>query len=125
MRGERGNGLDGSWDEFRRRLLHLWPPAFHLPCAHSLLGNEEGPEAYELQICVKDYCFAREDRVLGLAVMPLRDVAAKGSCAYWCPFHMDETGMTVFRILSQRSNDEVAREFVKLKSESRSMEEGS
>ena len=96
-------------------------------CAFSNLGNENDPYAYELQFCVKDYCFAREDRLIGIALMQLRDIIEQGSCACWVALgprvHLDDTGFTVLRILSQRTNDEVAKEFVKFKSECRHLED--
>ena len=88
-----------------------------------MIGNEDEPSSFEVHIAVKDYCFAREDRLVGVAIMQLKDILEQGSCACWLPLgrrvHMDETGWTVLRILSQRTTDEVAKEFVKIKSDVR------
>ncbi|XP_034946374.1 uncharacterized protein unc-13 isoform X3 [Chelonus insularis] len=91
---------------------------------HFIIGNEpQQLDFYELHLCVKDYCFAREDRLVGVAVLQLKDIAEEGSCPFWLSLgkriQMDETGWTILRILSQRNNDDVAKEFVKLKSDIR------
>lgn len=41
---------------------------------YSMIGNEEQLDFFELHICVKDYCFAREDRLVGVAVLQLKDI---------------------------------------------------
>ncbi|KAI5651586.1 hypothetical protein NE865_00830 [Phthorimaea operculella] len=100
-----------------------WSPKFN-ETFHFMVSATEQLELFELHVCVRDYCFAREDRLVGVAVMRLADIAEQGSCACWLPLgtrvKMDETGWTILRILSQRHSDEVAKEFVKLKSEMRS-----
>ncbi|XP_045460242.1 protein unc-13 homolog C isoform X3 [Harmonia axyridis] len=99
-----------------------WSPRYN-ETFHFMIGNEETLDYYELHICVKDYYLLREDRLVGVAVMQLKDIVDKGTRACWLMLgkriQMDETGWTILRILSQRTNDEVAKEFVKLKSDIR------
>nr|XP_002124363.1 protein unc-13 homolog B-like [Ciona intestinalis] len=105
---------------------NAWSPKYNESFSYSI-GNVEKISAYELHLCVKDYCFARDDRVIGVAVMQLRNISQQGSCACWCSLgkniHLNQTGWTVLRILSQRAGDEIAKEFVQLKSSTRSLEE--
>ena len=39
-----------------------------------MIGNEESLDSYELHICVRDYCFARDDRLVGVAIIQLKDI---------------------------------------------------
>lgn len=39
-----------------------------------MFSNEETLDYFELHICVKDYCFARDDRLVGVAVIQIKDI---------------------------------------------------
>ncbi|VDP70047.1 unnamed protein product [Echinostoma caproni] len=113
---------------------NVWSPKFNETFVF-LLGAGSDPESYELHLCAKDYCFGRADRLIGLTVLQLPGSrsggagAGSGACACLCSLgkrlHLDDTGWTILRILSQRPQDEIAREFVRLKSEVRSPNEAS
>uniref|UniRef100_A0A5S6Q862 Phorbol ester/diacylglycerol-binding protein unc-13 n=1 Tax=Trichuris muris TaxID=70415 RepID=A0A5S6Q862_TRIMR len=99
-----------------------WAPKFN-ETFYFILGNEDDLEHYELIFQAKDYCFAREDRLIGVGVLQLRNFVEHDSCACWVQLgrrqQIDETGLILLRILSQRQYDEVAKQFVKLKTEAR------
>ena len=40
----------------------------------SMIGTDNHLSSYELHIGVKDYCFGRENRLIGVSVIQLRDI---------------------------------------------------
>ena len=96
-------------------------------CLSSILGNEDEPDAYELHMSVKDYCIGRRDPLVGMAVLQLKDIIDQSTFSGWCALtkrlQLNDTGWTILRILAQRNTDEVAREFVKMKSDTREVEQ--
>lgn len=70
----------------------------------SFLGNEGEPEHCELMFQVKDYCFAREDRIVGVGLLQLSNIVEQESCACWVQlgrrFHIDETGLILLRCVT-------------------------
>uniref|UniRef100_A0A915IIL0 Uncharacterized protein n=1 Tax=Romanomermis culicivorax TaxID=13658 RepID=A0A915IIL0_ROMCU len=93
------------------------------------IGNDDELHNYEIMFRLKDYCFAREDKLVGLGLMQIKNFVDQGSCACWVPLirrlNVNETGQILLRILSQRQHDELAKEFVRLKSEFRPSDEES
>ena len=76
---------------------------------------------------MKDSSLIRRNQMIGTTVIQLKDIVELKSYAFWVPLeraiYMDDTGWTILQILSQRTNDELARDFVMLKFERR--DEGS
>jgi protein unc-13 len=79
---------------------------------------------------VRDYCFIGENKMVGVGVLQLRDIVESSQNSYcdWIRlgkrFNIDETGLILLRILSQRQQDEVAKEYVNLKGNARFEVEG-
>ena len=112
--------LRGQWLTMLNMLTMLTMYWYFDIVFFSQLGNEDNNlSCYELQISAKDYCFGRKNQLIGVAVLPIRDINNTGSFASWFALgrslFITENGWAILRILSQRSNDELARDFVMLK----------
>lgn len=64
--------LVGKFQTYIKRVIFSY-----INFSYSVIGNEEPLDCYELHIAVKDYCFARDDRLVGMTVIPLRNFIEK------------------------------------------------
>jgi protein unc-13 len=91
---------------------------------HFNLGGEA--ESYELHLVVKDRCYTRSDRVVGVAVLQLRELIEMGSRWLHLPLGravlISEMGRAIVGILYGRSQDEIVKDFVHIKYTTRAPE---
>ena len=84
---------------------------------YSNLGGEA--EKYELHLVVKDRCYTRSDRVVGVGVLQLRELIEMGSRWMHLPLGhsvvISEMGRAIVGILYGRSQDEIVKDFVHIK----------
>ena len=71
-----------------------------------MIGNEDGLSVYELHIAVKDHCFGfgREDRLVGVTVMQLKDIENQVST---------ESGFRIIKITQFRYKASVGSKTIK------------
>lgn len=97
-----------------------WKPKFNESFCLDL-GNEDEPQNYEIMFQLRDYSLLKENRLVGVGLLQLREIFqfTDASHSGWVQLgkqlQIDEAGMILLRILAQRQNDEIAKEFVKLK----------
>ena len=105
-----------------KSLSNQWSPKFNQQFSFSL-PSTESISCYLLQVTCRDYCLMSNDKVIGLSSIRLNEVQDQGTCAVWVTLSkrekFDDTGWTILRILSQRSADPLAKDFVKLKTQFR------
>ena len=89
------------------------------------LNSDECLSNYELQISAKDYCFAREDKLIGTVTLPFREIMHTNSKSHSICLNLarsvsvSDIGRVILQILSHRKNDDTAKEFAMLKLEQR------
>ncbi|GMT30622.1 hypothetical protein PFISCL1PPCAC_21919, partial [Pristionchus fissidentatus] len=100
-----------------------WTPRIN-ETANFYLDNTHYPLHHELIFRVKDYIFARDDKLVGVGILQLASIVDQGNVfstsvqlGPWLEF--DEEGANLIKILSERVGDEDAQEFVKLKCQAR------
>lgn len=99
-----------------------WSPKFNETANFTLPGNE-GAGNFELHLSCKDWWVMGVDKLVGSTSINLGAILNKGSCAVWATLvkreKFDDTGCTILRILSQRVTDDLAKEFVRFKTQQR------
>lgn len=76
-----------------------WITSRNIPLSAFNTASEEQLDFYELHICIRDYCFAREDRLVGVAVLQLKDIVDQVKGFFQSNFSLIPTSSLVSAIM--------------------------